>query len=88
VRAGQLRALVVTWLSGHLQAPRACDTKKNAGKKVKKRDMASHDGVGVGDFVLLDEITVKRVVDNLKTRYVRCSWYSLFALNLAAAAAE
>lgn len=32
--------------------------------------MASHDGVGVGDFVLLDEITVERVVDNLKTRYV------------------
>ena len=32
-------------------------------------DMASHD-VGIGDFVLLDEITVERVVDNLKTRCV------------------
>ncbi|XP_011341843.2 myosin-IA [Ooceraea biroi] len=31
--------------------------------------MASHDGVGVGDFVLLDEITVERVVDNLKARF-------------------
>lgn len=32
--------------------------------------MASHDDVGIGDFVLLDEITVERVVKNLKTRYV------------------
>jgi len=31
--------------------------------------MASHDDVGIGDFVLLDEITVERAVDNLKTRY-------------------
>lgn len=31
--------------------------------------MASHD-VGIGDFVLLDEITVERVVENLKTRCV------------------
>jgi hypothetical protein len=54
--------------------------KKNAGKKVKKREMASHDGVGLGDFVLLDEITVKHVVDNLKTRYVCCPCYSLFTV--------
>lgn len=39
--------------------------------------MASHDGVDIGDFVLLDEITVERVVDNLKTRYVRCSMVSV-----------
>ncbi|KMQ97753.1 myosin-ia-like isoform x1 protein [Lasius niger] len=32
--------------------------------------MASHDDVGIGDFVLLDEITVDRVVENLRTRYV------------------
>ncbi|XP_012226345.1 unconventional myosin ID [Linepithema humile] len=31
--------------------------------------MASHDGVGIGDFVLLDEITVDRAVENLKTRF-------------------
>ncbi|XP_071562169.1 unconventional myosin ID [Temnothorax nylanderi] len=30
--------------------------------------MASHD-VGIGDFVLLDEITVERVVENLKIRF-------------------
>jgi len=34
--------------------------------------MASHD-VGIGDFVLLDEITVDRVVENLKTRCVTSS---------------
>lgn len=33
--------------------------------------MANTDDVGIGDFVLLDEITVERVVQNLKTRYVR-----------------
>lgn len=37
--------------------------------RANETDMASHD-VGIGDFVLLDEITVERVVDNLKTRCV------------------
>lgn len=32
--------------------------------------MASHDEVGIGDFVLLNEITVQSVVENLKTRCV------------------
>ncbi|XP_029660963.1 unconventional myosin ID [Formica exsecta] len=31
--------------------------------------MANTDDVGIGDFVLLDEITVERVVQNLKTRF-------------------
>lgn len=35
--------------------------------------MASQDDIGIGDFVLLDEITVDRVVENLKTRWVRAS---------------
>jgi len=89
VRADQLRALVGIAVNCPSTSPsRACDTKKNAEKKVKKREMASHDGVGIGDFVLLDEITVKRVVDNLKTRYVCCPCYSLFTVNLAAVAAD
>lgn len=37
---------------------------------VRQSEMASHDDVGIGDFVLLDEITVDRVVENLRTRYV------------------
>lgn len=38
-------------------------------ERASRTEMASHD-VGIGDFVLLDEITVERVVENLRIRCV------------------
>lgn len=32
--------------------------------------MAAEEGVGIGDFVLLDEITLEKVVENLRVRYL------------------